>query len=347
MPASREYASNSGGCRTSRCERVLVVSPTWLGDSIMTMPAILALHQQAGPLWVTVLAKPAVAPLWRMCPVVDEVLVLKAGIRGTLDAVKLVKAGNYDFAYVVPNSFRSAFIPFLAAVPGRRGFDGHQRRWMLTESIGAEGLGKAHQSDEAFLLFGLEPVTKMVDPLLRPSEQDCLAVLRRLSLPHGEVKPRVAIFPGAARGVSKCWPEDRFAEVGRRLVENGCRVLLLGAASDRESCGRIAGQIGSGAVSMAGETTLAELAALLSLSRVAVANDSGGMHLAAAVGTKVVALYGATDPAITGPLGDGHIILMSPGVQRGRDIDRKSKIGKSALEAISVDSVCEAILRVL
>jgi ADP-heptose:LPS heptosyltransferase len=98
---------------------------------------------------------------------------------------------------------------------------------------------------------------------------------------------------------------------------------------------------------MAGETTLAELAALLSLSRVAVANDSGGMHLAAAVGTKVVALYGATDPAITGPLGDGHIILMSPGVQRGRDIDRKSKIGKSALEAISVDSVCEAILRVL
>lgn len=346
MPVSREFASSKGACRSVRREKILVVSPSWLGDSIMMMPALFKLRRQAGVLHMAVLAKPAVASVWRMCSVVDETIVLTTGIRGAIHAVKAVKAGQFDFAYVVPNSFRSALIPFWAKVPGRRGFTGHQRRWMLTESIPVV-TGASHQSQEAYKLFGIDPDPKREEALLTPDEQDRQAMMRRLKVGEGETELLVAMFPGAARGPSKCWPEERFAEVGRRLAGRGCRIILLGAPSDRESCERIAGQIGAGAMNMAGMTTLAALTGLLSLCRVVVANDSGGMHLAAAVGARVVALYGATDPEVTGPMGNGHCVLMAPGIHRGRDVARRSVVGKAALDAISADSVYEAVVRAL
>jgi heptosyltransferase-2 len=347
MPVSREFASSKGACRSLRREKILVVSPSWLGDSIMMMPALLDLRRQAGVLHLVVLAKPAVASVWRMCSGVDEVIVLTTGIRGSIKAVKAVKAGQFDFAYVVPNSFRAALIPYLAKVPGRRGFTGHQRRWMLTESIPVVITGTPHQSQEAYDLFGIAAGPKREEVLIKPDEQDRQDMMSRLQLPEGEAALLVAMFPGAARGPSKCWPEERFAEVGRRLAGRGCRIVLLGAPLDRESCERIAGQIGAGAINMAGMTTLAALAGLLSLCRVVVANDSGGMHLAAAVGTRVVALYGATDPEVTGPMGNGHCVLMAPGIHRGRDVPRRSAVGKAALDAISADSVYEAVARAL
>lgn len=347
MPAFHGFASNNPR-HPQRLEKIIVVSPSWLGDCIMLIPALLELRRQAGPLHVAVLAKPAVVPLWRLCVAIDEVLELKTGVKGTVEAVKAVKAGKFDFAYVVPNSFRSALIPFLAKIRGRRGFTGHCRRWMLTECVRAVWSGRDHQSGEAFTLLGIKPSVANESVLLKAGDRECAAMQARLELPAGQAgKPMVAMFPGAARGPAKRWPEGRFAEVGRRLVEWGCRVVLVGSMSERELCERIAGQIGAGAITMAGTTTLGELTALLSQCRLAIANDSGGMHLAAAVGTKVVAVFGITDPVVTGPIGDGHIVVMAPGFQRGRDVERDSTAGKSALDAVSVDSVYEAAVRTL
>ncbi len=348
MPAFRESVSSSIAKGPARHETILVVSPSWLGDCIMAMPAILDWRRLAGPMKVVVLAKPAVAPVWRMLVAVDEVLEVKTGFKGTLATVNVVKGGQFDFAYVIPNSFRSALIPFLAKVPGRRGYAGHFRRWMLTESVRSSRAGLEHQSREAFALLGIKPGITNEEVLLRAGANEQAAIDLRLGLPAGGGgRPMVAMFPGAARGPGKRWPEGRFADVGRRLVEWGCRVVLAGAVADREVCGRIAGQIGAGAIAMAGETTLVELVALLSRCRVVLANDSGGMHLAAAVGTKVVAVFGMTDPRITGPMGDGHIVLMAPGFQRGRDVGRDSKAGQAALEEVTVDSVYEAVMRTL
>jgi len=348
MPASPESVSNRRGRAPVRPEKILVVSPSWLGDSIMAMPALYELKRQAAGLRITVLAKPAVADVWGLCPAVDEVLEFETGWRGMRKAVREVAAGGFDFAYVIPGSFRSAWIPFLSRVPVRRGYPGHCRRWLLTEGVCGSSAG-IHQSEEAFRLLGVEPGGGLHGPLVAVPEVERDAMRQRpgLSSPAGAA-PLVAMFPGAARGPSKRWPSDRFTEVGRRLAAGSmCRVVLAGSAEDRAMCEEIAGRIGSGAVSLAGLTTLRELAALLSLCHVVIANDSGGMHLAAAVGTRVVALYGLTDPRVTGPLGDGHVVLMAPGVVRDRNIPRETSAARAALEAITADSVHAAVLAVL
>jgi heptosyltransferase-2 len=348
MPASREYVSSSIAKGPTRHERILIVSPSWMGDCIMAMPAILEWRRLAGPLKVVVLAKPAVAPLWRMSSSVDEVLTIRTGFKGTLAAVNAVKGGQFDFAYVIPNSFRSALIPFLAKVRGRRGYAGHFRRGLLTECVRSSRAGLEHQSREMFTLLGIKPGITNEEVLLRAGAPEQAAMDLRLELPAGGGgKPMVVMFPGAARGSSKRWPEGRFADVGRRLAEWGCRVVLAGTAADRELCGRVAGQIGSGAITLAGATTLAELVALLSRCRVVIANDSGGMHLAAAVGTRVVAVFGVTDPVVTGPMGAGHIVLMAQGFLRGRDVGRDSKAGHDALAEVTVDAVYKAAVRIL
>lgn len=349
MPASRESVSSNRG-RSGRPEHVLLVSPSWLGDSLMAMPALFALRRKAAHLHVTVLAKPAVLPVWGLCPAVNDLIELRTGWRGMRAAIHSVASCGCDFAYVIPNSFRSAWIPFRAGIPGRRGFPGHCRRWLLTEAVRSPAGGGLHQSIEMFHLLGVEPEDAPAEPLLSVPEMERQAIVDRFSL--GTVNRGslflAGLFPGAARGPAKCWPMERFAELGKRLVgQCGCRVVLFGSAGDTDACEAVANRIGQGVVNLAGRTGIQELVTLLSLCRVVVANDSGGMHLAAAAGTRVVALYGITDPVVTGPMGKGHVVLMSQGVERSRDIPRRSAAARASLEALSVDSVFDAAARLL
>lgn len=316
----------------------------------MSMPALFALKRRAARLHVTVLAKPAVLPVWGLCPAVNDLIELRTGWRGMRAAIHAVASCGCDFAYVIPNSFRSAWIPFQARIAGRRGFPGHCRRWLLTEAVRCPAGRRFHQSIEMFHLLGVEPEDAPPAPLLSVPEMERRAIVDRFSL--GVVdRDRLSLaglFPGAARGPAKCWPADRFAELGRRLTgERGCRVVLFGSEADVAACEAIANRIGQGVVNLAGRTGIQELVTLLSLCRVVVANDSGGMHLAAAAGTRVVALYGVTDPVVTGPMGQGHVILMAQGVERRRDIARDSTIARAALESISVDTVFDAASRLL
>lgn len=325
------------------------MSPSWLGDSLMAMPAIRDLKLKAVSMQVVVVAKPAVAPLWRLCPSVDEVIEYRTGWKGMRHAVAKVRAAQCDFAYIVPHSFRSAWIPFLAGVPGRRGFPGHCRRWLLTETVRMPCKGSVHQTEEGYRLFGVVPAQPPAEALIKVGEAERAAVRKKFVLESGESGGwLIGMFPGAARGAGKRWPAERFAEVGKQIVEEqGCKLVLFGAEGDRQTCCQVAAAVGGGVVNLAGSTTLTELAALLMMCRVVVANDSGGMHLAAAVGTPVVALYGVTDPVVTGPMGEGHVILMIEGVTRGRDVSRGSAAGQKALAAVSVDAVHAAVKRTL
>jgi heptosyltransferase-2 len=339
MPVSPESVTNESSDGTPR---LLVVSLSWLGDCVMAMPAMAAFRKRLPHAHITILAKPSVATLWTLFPGIDGVIPLQKGFGGMRETVLLVKEGCFDFAFILPNSFRSALIPWLAGIPGRRGRSGQGRRLMLTESVQlSESALHGHQSLEIADIMHIPPDSLELPPfLVVPKAEHEKALLR---LPAN--RPCVAFFPGASYGPAKRWPADRFAVLGRKLVaEQGCSVLVLGGKADRPICDKVTAGIGGGAINLAGETELTELTALLGLCRVVVANDSGGMHLAAGLGVGVVGIFGVTDPAKTAPVGIRSRVLCAEGVSRSRDIARDSHEARTAMESIAVDTVYQAVL---
>lgn len=325
---------------------LLVSVPNWLGDGIMSMPVFPWLKRQEPNRRISVLLKPSMEALWTMCPGVDNILsVEEGGLRASMAAAQRLKAGAFDEVLIFPNSFRSAFVPWLAGIPSRIGMAGHHRSWMLTRIVPrVEDSRKRHQSWEYIQIAGLsEKVTEIEMPRLAISNNAVSEMANRLGIAAGG--RRVGIVPGAARGPSKQWPVEYFAETAKALVGRGCSVLVLGTAKESLLCAQVAGA--SGAVNLAGKTSVPELAAVLSTCRVVVCNDSGGMHLAAAAGARVVAVYGMTDPSRTGPLGKGHAVILNEDVAHSRDIARDSEEAKRALEAIPAERVIAAAVKIL
>jgi heptosyltransferase-2 len=311
----------------------------------MALPAVQSWRRAHPDDRLTVLAKPGPAALWRIHAAPDEVWTWEPGFRGFRAAVRRVRAAGLDAAWILPHSFRSGVTPWLAGVPRRIGMPGHFRDGFLTECRPPlQGPGRRHQQFEYFDLFGL-PDTAPEPPRLRIPEE---ATLRIRALFAGAGPGAwAAIMPGAARGPSKCWPADRFGEVARRLAsEAGLRICVCGGASEAEACAAVTRAAGGGALNLAGRTSLAEWAALLAACRIAVANDSGGMHLAAAAGTRVAAIFGRTDPGVTGPLGAGHEIVQAPGA-RSRAIARNDSEASARLNAVTVEAVMDACIRLL
>ena len=339
MPVSPGSVTNK---KSDAVPRLLIVSPSWLGDCVMAMPALTALRKRLPHARITLLAKPSVASLWSLFPAADEVIPLKKGLMGTLDTISQVKAGRFDFAYILPNSFRSAWIPWLAGIPGRRGVPGQGRGWMLTETVQLSPSARnGHQSLEIAEILHIAPDSLEAPPCLIVSQADRE---RALKLIPG-IQPCVAFFPGASYGPAKRWPASRFVAVGNKLVtEQGCRILVLGGKADQSICDEVADGMGAGAINLAGKTDLMELAGLLGLCRVVVANDSGGMHLAAGLGVAVVGIFGLTDPVKTAPVGPLSRVLCAEGVARSRDIARDSLEARNAMERISVETVYQAVL---
>lgn len=345
MPASPESVTSNAPSRPGST-RVLVVSLSWLGDCIMAMPALMALRKRLPGVHVAMLAKPSVAPLWELCPAVDEVIPLKKGFAGMLGTVRVVRRARLDFSYVLPKSFRAAWIPFLARIPGRRGMPGHGRDWMLTEVARLSNAAvKGHQSLEIADVFHIPPGDLVAPPFLMVPEKARDEARGRIADAFGTTGAGVvAFFPGAAYGPAKRWPAGRFAEVGRRLAaDKGWRVVVLGTAADREVGDQVAAGIGAGAVNWAGQTRFPELVSLLSVCRAVLANDSGGMHLAAALGVPVVGIFGMTDPVKTAPIGSRACILAAEGIKPSRDIARDSAEARAAMESISVERVYQAV----
>ena len=156
--------------------------------------------------------------------------------------------------------------------------------------------------------------------------------------------PISALIPGAARGPSKQWPPEHFAQLGELIAEHlSSKIVILGSPKEMELCAQVAGGIKAGTINLAGETSLTELTAVLSLCRTAVTNDSGGMHLASAAGTGVVAVYGLTDPDKTGPLGDACRVVCGKNVGCSRDIPRRSAEAMESLRSITPEKVFESV----
>jgi heptosyltransferase-2 len=194
------------------------------------------------------------------------------------------------------------------------------------------------QYDYAAALDVLELLNPPPAPWLRLTAEDRTAASWVTNLPDG---PRLALMPGAARGPSKRWPAERFAAVAQTLARDGWHILVLGSPADREAGQRIAAAAGVRGHNYVGETTLGTWAAILAVCDLALCNDSGGMHLAAAMGLPGVAIFGATDPARTGPLGAGWTVLQKAPTRSAR-IGRTDPRARQWLETITVDEVVVA-----
>jgi heptosyltransferase-2 len=351
MNASRASASVEVAACLGAVRRVLICGVNWLGDSVMAMPALNALRSAYPAAHWLMLAQSALAPLWRLDPGFADLLVLERGAGGTWRAVQAVRGAAPELALILPHSFRSALIPFAARVPLRIGLPGHGRDWMLTHCVAPPADARdRHQACEYWNLFGLPATDSLPEPpfLRLPPAALEQTVVRWPILASAKERPLIALFPGAARGPAKRWPLEHFIALGRRLAaERQARILALGSAAETGLCAQVAAAIGAGAVSLAGQTALPDLAAVLAHCALAVANDSGGMHLAVAVGVPVVGIFGLTDPAKTGPLGAKARVVCAADRGLARDIPRKSAAAAAALRSIPPETVYRAALALL
>jgi len=337
-----------------RPHRIIVKAVNWLGDLVMSGPALHAIHDTFPGAHLAVLVRRELASFFDGAMWVDEVIPyrLRGGAAGLLDQLSIVRrirAGHFDLAVVFPNSFQSAMWMALAGVQRRAGYEADHRGFMLThkvapradvehahqvyhwltmvaETLGAKGAAEAYHLD--------------VNSQSREKMRAWLA--NRRARPE---RPLIALAPVAAYGPAKEWPVERYAALADILAErHGAECVLVGGIDDRPQCEQIAAQCQrGGALIAAAETTVGELIALLSQCHGFAGNDSGCMHLAGALGVPTVAVFGSTNPMRTGPLGP-HCTVIYRGLECSPCLERTCRFGHyNCLRDIAAEEVAGAL----
>jgi heptosyltransferase-2 len=230
------------------------------------------------------------------------------GLRARWALARSLRGAGYDRAIVLPRSFKSALLPWLARIPVRTGFDA-ELRGLLLNDVRRLDRQVLDQTVKRFLALGLPPGAPLplpLAPVLRVDEANRSALLARFGLGQ---RPAIALLPGAAYGPAKQWPIRHYAELAGQLAGLGHEVWVLGSAGERSLGEQITAGAGPAAHNLCGQTTLEDTVDLLSATRAAVTNDSGLMHVAAAAGTRVIAIYGSSSPDFTPPLTANREIL--------------------------------------
>lgn len=331
--------------------RALVVrAPNWIGDAVMATPTLTALRAGCPRATITAWARPPVAEVLARHPALDDILVEErrgrhAGVIGRLRLAADVRRRGFDAALLLTNSFESALVAALAGVPRRIGYRTDGRALLLTVPLHAPPRARMPHMT-AYYWDLLAPWNLVGDPLavsLAVTDEERGAARARLS--EWGVAPDetlVGMNPGAAYGSAKRWPAARFAEVARRLIQDGARVILFGSAGERALGDEIAAGLGTAAVNAMGRTTLREVMALLTWCRHLVTNDSGPMHVAAALGVPVTAVFGPTDPRITGPVGE-RVTVLRHSVECAPCRYRECPIDHACMTGVSPDEVVRSV----
>jgi heptosyltransferase II len=290
--------------------RILVVAPSWIGDTVFAQPLFHRLHRRHQDLKLDVLASPYLRPVLEHMPDVQSVIDnpfahgdFRFGDRRRLGLS--LREQHYDQAIVLPNSLKSALVPFLASIPLRTGYVGEMRYGLLND---------ARRLDESTLTtmvdryaFLAEPRGKALTrpvprPVLNVGPADLAAALRKFGLDTNRL---VTIFcPGAEYGPARRWPVEHYGELAKSVVAEGKQVWLLGSAKDREIAEQVQAASGGICRNLAGETNLTEAIRLLAAANLVVSNDTGLLHVASALNRPVVALYGSTAPGLAPPYSD-------------------------------------------
>ena len=295
--------------------RLLIRATNWVGDAIMALPALQAVRKRFADAHIAILALPYVAQIYNGQGVADELIVYDrkgehAGIRGRERLAAVLRAKKFDTAFLLQNAFDAAWIVWRAGIPERIGYDRDARGILLTRALPVPGVGEipAHEKfyylellRRAGWLEGLPEVEEISLHVSAEQENRAEEKLRACGARAGAM--RIAVGAGASYGSAKCWPPERFAEALNRLRrERDSDVVLFGTPGEAEVSAAIQAGLAEQALDLTGKTEIAELPALLSRCSAFLGNDSGAMHVAAAVGLPVVAVFGPTDPFGTAPV---------------------------------------------
>ncbi len=336
--------------RNESITRILVRGPNWIGDAVMCEPALSALRRRFPEAELTLLVKPAVAELFTGHPAASHVLVYEdrgqhEGLAGKLRLAQTLRRGRFDLAVLFQNAFEAALLAFLAGIPRRYGYATDGRRLLLSDPVPRPGRGAIAHQVQYYLgmlrRLGCEQTAEPPRLVLFPEEERAMA--RRLAesgISGAELL--IGLNPGSTYGAAKRWLPERFAEAADRLAgQYGAKVLIVGARGEEPLAQAIASQIKARTVVLSGRTSVRELMAAVKRCAVFLTNDTGPMHIAAAFGVPVVAVFGPTDWRTTAPFGTGHALVRQP-VDCAPCLLRECPIDHRCMERVTVEEVYQA-----
>lgn len=327
-------------------KRLLFV-PNWIGDSVLALPALQMWQREHPGEQLDIVVKSRVKALWELVPGLGHRWVLESGVVDTITMGLRLRSQKYQQAMVLPHAARAAIIARLAGVPervGRKTTGTSIQDWLLTEQRELPQ-AKIHQAYEYLNLIAPELMSEKLD---LPRLELPMTVKQEVTAPLQQGgRLLIGLCPGAARGPAKRWPAEYYAELGQRLVNELKALVLVIGPGEPNLCKAIARKIGPAAFTVDSGFSFVQTLACLQACRVVVCNDSGPMHLAAALDLPLVAIFGITDPKRTGPLSQRCVLLQKHTDEKSRIVKRDSKVAQTALMAVKPTVVFEHVQRLM
>ena len=331
-------------------EKILVRAANWVGDAVMSLPALRALRDRFPEAEISILAKPWVADLYRREPFCNHLIPFTAtSLASKWTAARDLSPFHFDTAILLQNAFEAAAIAFIARIPQRIGYARDGRSPLLTQAIPVPRPGEIPRHERFYYLDLLRRAG-----ILDAMPANDLIRLDGAALARNEGAERfrelglgdvvIGISPGAAYGSAKRWLPGRFADAANQVAKQlGASVAIFGSQAERDLCAAVAAAIDGPVKNFAGETTLAEFIDLAAACRVYLTNDSGAMHIASALGVPTVAIFGATDDATTGPTGPLARVVREP-VECSPCLKRECPIDHRCMTRVDASRVANVAL---
>jgi heptosyltransferase-2 len=334
--------------------KIAVRVPNWIGDAVLSLPALAALKAGRSEAEIWVVAQEWVKDLFTSGTPADGVVTLSGGtsLGGLRSAARRIRQEGFDAGLLLTNSFGSALVFALARIPKRWGYKRDSRGFLLTQSVPFDGAAApVHQAEYYLRLIrglGIKTPPTPMRLALAPGEKEAARkLLDSLGLKRDKKKPLVILNPGASYGPAKRWPVERFAGLASRLqAARSARIVITGSPEEAELADRLASSMSRQPVILSGRTSLRGLLGILSCAELFITNDSGPMHMANALGIPVVGLFGPTDPVVTRPYQPPFTVLWK-GAACWPCLYRSCPYGHQCMTAIEPEEVLEASLSYL
>ena len=295
-------------------KKCLIIGPSWVGDMVMAQSLFIVLKQQNPALQIDVMAPAWSAALLERMPEVSEILDMPLGhgqlqLKQRYQLGKSLRSRHYDQAILLPNSLKSALVPFWANIAQRTGYLGEMRYGLLND---------IHKLDKSVLTMTVQRFVALADtqridiqdipvPALKVDADKVITALEKFKL--STQQPVLSLCPGAEYGPAKQWPAEHYAALAQEKIDQGWQVWIFGSEKDQSIGTQIKQLLADKAVNLCGQTQLAEAIDLMSVSTAVISNDSGLMHMAAALAVPIVGVYGSSDPGFTPPLGNNSAMV--------------------------------------
>jgi len=342
------------GLPFSNIRKILIRSTNWVGDAVLTLPAISSVRLTFPQSTIAILAKSWVAEIFNSNPDINEVITYDdsdyAGILGKWRLIRFLHRKDFDLAICLPNAFGAALLAYMASIPLRLGYNTDGRGILLTHAVNRnKRILRRHQIDyylEMLSALGFTLAEKTLNlKVLAEEEEEARQILERLGVGEGDLI--IGINPGATYGPTKRWFPNRYAALADRLIDNfGAKVLIFGSQNDNNIALQVIKNSKRSLINLTGQTTLTQAKAMISRCRLFITNDSGLMHVASALKVPVVAIFGSTNPETTSPFGERNLVIRKD-IPCSPCLKRECEDDYLCMKLIELDEVYEHVRAIL